>query len=187
MLSLLLAAPTFNWSSEPFSVQSSSWPDFRVGDVHTVTGNVLPKSGAKGSLTLTCTNGTMPHPQWSIDLKFNKSEGQSFTQTTYSGLANIGGTDHYATVIVMSVPGQSFTSSGFISVYSGSAPAAPGAPTQVNMFSNTLPQIPSCASSRTKQACEAVPDGCAWCVSHDSVHSLCFDDDNKPPASWACN
>lgn len=44
---------------------------------------------------------------------------------------------------------------------------------------------PSCALERSKAGCEAL-GSCAWCVSDDATHALCFGQHHLPPAGWKC-
>ena len=53
------------------------------------------------------------------------------------------------------------------------------------------PPGPKCADASDKKSCDSTtPSGgasCSWCVSHDKVHSLCFNGDAKPPSTWDCD
>ena len=186
LIFLPLAAFTVTYNDTSFYVVQTLVPYLGRNEVHLFTGDAPEDQTA--TVTGSCNNCSVkPYSMtWSPiyhsdphSMAFYRNISTTFTKVDGSGDVSLDGK-----AFVQNISGTFILTQ--LQWLEGSRFAAfmvPGVPPP--------PPGPKCADATDKDSCDKIaPTGgssCAWCVSGDSVHSLCFDSSAEPPSPWKCD
>ena len=158
-------------------------------DIHRLTGTINVSSSGTGggasALSVHDDNGTLP--DYTLHIAAGKGVERKITAAlNCKNVTNIGGSAR----IVGTLTQLEFLQKGNIVAIFIQGPNKPAPPPPPPI----PPPPPACSTegAANQSACDAVPPrggtgpACAWCVSKDKLHSLCFDHREKP-TGWDCD
>ena len=159
-------------------------------DIHRLTGTINVSSSGTGggasALSVHDDNGTLP--DYTLHIAAGKGVERKITAalSCKNVTTNIGGSAR----IVGTLTQLEFLQKGNIVAIFIQGPNKPAPPPPPPI----PPPPPACSTegAANQSACDAVPPrggtgpACAWCVSKDKLHSLCFDHREKP-TGWDCD
>lgn len=189
---LFLLGSTIKLDSSPYHVlyADDAHPCFRKRDIHRLTGSIDSDRG--GDLEAHVDNGTAPD----YKLSLSAAEQHNHNVHNVTGAISCRGKTIQLTGHALL---ENFTSWELLQISFVAAPPSLRLSAILSKGGNPPPPPPSppkCATTgaANQSACDAVnfsngtSNACAWCVSKDRVHSLCFVATHKPEAgSWDCD
>ena len=186
MLSLTLATLTATYNNTEFYVAQTLVPYLGRDEAHFFTGDAPDDQTA--TVTGMCNNCSVKPYSMTWSPIWSSSPGSMLAyrnvSTTFTKADGSGDVSLEAKAFFQNVSGTFAMMQ--LQWFKGTSEAAfmvPGVPPP--------PPGPKCADASDKKSCDSTaPAGgssCAWCVSGDSVHELCFDSSAEPPSPWKCD